>query len=116
MVDEETPYENLDVGYFEWPLTTTEELQTIRFLNKAGLARLWNKVGDKFIRIPSGGTTGQALVKTDTGYSWGDVATELPDVIPIENGGTGVTSIEALRTLLFNFPTEDQVDEYFGFE
>lgn len=112
----DTPYENLDIGYYEFPLPNTEEFQTVRFLGKEGLARLWDKVGDKFIRIPSGGTTGQALVKTDTGYSWGDVATELPDVIPIENGGTGVTSIEALRTLLFNFPTEDQVDEYFGFE
>ena len=112
----DTPYENLDIGYYEFPLPNTEEFQTVRFMNKEGLARLWNKVGDKFIRIPDGGTPGQALVKTETGYSWGDVATELPDVIPIENGGTGVTSIEALRTLLFNFPTEDQVDEYFGFE
>lgn len=112
----DTPYENLDIGYYEFPLPTTEEFQTVRFLNKEGLARLWNKVGDKFIRIPSGGTTGQALVKTDTGYSWGDVATELPDVIPVTQGGTGCTSVEAVRTWLFNFPTEDQIDEYFGFE
>lgn len=112
----DTPYENLDIGYYEFPLPNTAEFQTVRFLNKAGLARLWNKVGDKFIRIPSGGTPGQALIKTETGYSWGDVATELPDVIPVENGGTGCTTVEAVRTLLFNFPTEDQIDEYFGFE
>ena len=112
----DTPYENLDIGYYEFPLPNTEEFQTVRFLNKEGLSRLWNKVGDKFIRIPSGGTTGQALVKTDTGYSWGDVATELPDVIPVTQGGTGCTSVEAVRTWLFNFPTEDQIDEYFGFE
>ena len=112
----DTPYENLDIGYYEFPLPNTEEFQTVRFLNKEGLARLWNKVGDKFIRVPEGGVSGQALVKTDAGFAWGDVAADIPDIIPIENGGTGVTSIEALRTLLFNFPTEDQVDEYFGFE
>ena len=112
----DTPYENLDIGYYEFPLPNTEEFQTVRFLNKEGLARLWNKVGDKFIRIPSGGTVGQALVKTDTGYSWGDVATELPDVIPVANGGTGCTTVEAVRTWLFNFPSESEIDEYFGFE
>ena len=113
---EESPYENLDIGYYEFSLPDTAEFQTVRFLNKEGLAKLWNKVGDKFMRPPTGGTVGQAIVKTDTGYSWGDVATELPDVIPVEQGGTGVTSIEAMRTMLFNFPTEDQIDEYFGFE
>ena len=112
----DTPYENLDIGYYEFPLPNTEEFQTARFLNKGGLARLWDKVGDKFIRIPSGGITGQALVKTDTGYSWGNVATELPDVIPVEQGGTGCTTVDGIRTMLFNFPTESQVDEYFGFE
>lgn len=112
----DTPYENLDIGYYEFPLPTTEEFQTVRFLNKEGLARLWNKVGDKFMRPPTGGTVGQAIVKTESGYSWGDVATELPDVIPVTQGGTGCTSVEAVRTWLFNFPTEDQVDEYFGFE
>lgn len=112
----DTPYENLDIGYYEFPLPNTEEFQTVRFLNKEGLARLWNKVGDKFMRPPTGGTVGQAIVKTENGYSWGDVATELPDVIPVTQGGTGCTSVEAVRTWLFNFPTEDQVDEYFGFE
>lgn len=136
----DTPYENIDIGYYEFPLPNTEEFQTVRFLNKEGLARLWGKVGDKFMRPPTGGTVGQAIVKTENGYAWGDsvpsggtvgqVLTktetgaewsnvnipELPDIIPISQGGTGVTSVEAIRTMLFNFPTEDQIDEYFDFE
>lgn len=112
----DTPYEKLDTAYFEMPIPNSESYEVIRILNKKGLDRLWNKIGDKFIRVPEGGVSGQALVKTETGVEWGDVAADLPDIIPIENGGTGVTSIEALRTLLFNFPTEDQIDEYFGFE
>lgn len=73
MAGEESPYENLDVGYFEWPLPTTEEFTAIRFLTKTGVARFWNKIKDKFVKIPSGGTAGQALVKTDTGIVWGDI-------------------------------------------
>lgn len=105
----DTPYENLDIGYYEFPLPNTEEFQTVRFLNKEGLARLWNKVRDKFIRIPSGGTTGQALVKTETGVEWGDVAADLPEVLPVEKGGTGCTTIDGIRTMLFNFPTSEQL-------
>lgn len=136
----DTPYENLDIGYYEFPLPNTEEFQTVRFLNKEGLARLWNKVGDKFMRPPTGGTVGQAIIKTDTGYSWGDsvpsggsvgqvltkteTGTEwsnidvpdLPDIIPVSQGGTGCTTVEGIRTMLFNFPTEAQLDEYFDFE
>lgn len=112
----DTPYENLDIGYYEVPLPNTEEVQTVRFFNKEGLARLWDKVGDKFIRIPSGGTPGQALVKTDTGYAWGDVATELPEVIPVEKGGTGCTTIDGIRTMLFNFPEEETLYEYLSYE
>lgn len=112
----DAPYEKLDTAYFEMPIPNSESYEVVRILNKNGLVRLWNKIGDKFIHVPEGGVPGQALVKTDAGFAWGDVATDIPDIIPIENGGTGVTSIEALRTLLFNFPTEDQVDEYFGFE
>lgn len=80
MADEESPYENLDIGYVEWPMPTTEEVTAIRFLNKIGVARLWNKIKDKFVKIPSGGTIGQALVKTETGIEWGDVATEVPEI------------------------------------
>lgn len=115
MPTEESPYENLDIGYYEFPLPNTTELQTARFLGKEGLARLWNKVGDKFMRPPTGGTIGQAIVKTDTGYGWGDVAADIPDVLPVENGGTGCTTVDGIRTMLFNFPTEDQIDEYFDF-
>ena len=112
----DAPYEKLDTAYFEMPIPNSETFQLIRFLNKEDLVLLWGKIGDKFLRIPDGGTTGQALVKTDSGYSWGNVASELPNVIPVENGGTGCTTIEGIRTMLFNFPTEDQIDEYFGFE
>lgn len=122
----DTPYENLDVGYYEFPLPTTEELQTIRFLNKVGLAQLWAKIGDKFIRIPSGGTSGQALVKTDSGVQWHDVLTEIPEIpdpeiptlpemtgiLPVTKGGTGCTTIDGIRTMLFNFPTEQEIQEY----
>lgn len=72
MADEESPYEGLDVGYVEWPMPTTQELSVIRFLDKTGLANLWTKINDKFFKIPYGGTAGQVLIKTDTGYSWGD--------------------------------------------
>lgn len=75
MADEESPYENLDIGYVEWPMPTTEEFTVIRFLTKEGVARLWAKIGDKFFRIPYGGEPGQALFKTQTGYSWQDVLT-----------------------------------------
>ena len=114
----DTPYENLDIGYYEFPLPNTEEFQTVRFLNKEGLARLWNKVGDKFMRPPTGGTVGQAIVKTETGIAWGDVSSdpqEIPDlpdmngVLPIEKGGTGCTTIDGIRTILFNFPTSEQL-------
>ena len=112
----DTPYEKLDTAYFEMPIPNSESYEVIRILNKEGFNRLWIKIGDKFVRIPSGGSVGQALVKTDNGISWGDVAADIPDVIPVENGGTGCTTIDGIRTMLFNFPTEDQIDEYFGFE
>ena len=114
----DTPYENLDIGYYEFPLPNTEEFQTVRFLNKEGLARLWNKVGDKFMRPPTGGTVGQAIVKTETGIAWGDVSSdsqEIPDlpdmngILPIEKGGTGCTTIDGIRTMLFNFPTSEEL-------
>lgn len=78
---EDSPYENLDIGYYEFPLPTTEEHQTVRFLNKIGLAHLWHKIADKFIKKPSGGTSGQALLKTSAGVEWGNV-----DAFP--EGGT----------------------------
>ena len=109
----EDPYENLDIGYFEMPLPNTEEFTVVRFLNKTGLARFWSRIKDKFVKIPHGGTTGQALVKTETGIEWGDVAADLPDVLPVEQGGTGCTTIDGIRTMLFNFPTESELDDIF---
>lgn len=108
----EDSYENLDIGYFEMPLPNTAEFTVVRFLNKTGLARFWSRIKDKFVKIPSGGSTGQALVKTETGIEWGDVAADLPDVLPVEKGGTGCTTIDGIRTMLFNFPTEEEVEEY----
>lgn len=87
-----------------------------RFLNKTGVASLWNKIKDKFVKIPSGGTTGQALVKTETGIEWGDVAADLPEVLPVEKGGTGCTTIDGIRTMLFNFPEEEALYEYLSYE
>lgn len=109
----EDPYENLDIGYFEMPLPNTEEFTVVRFLNKTGLIRFWSRIKDKFVKIPQGGTTGQALVKTETGIEWGDVAADLPDVLPVEQGGTGCTTIDGIRTMLFNFPTESELDDIF---
>ena len=122
------PYEDLDIGYFEMPLPNTEEFTAIRFLTKTGVARLWNKIKDKFIKMPSGGTSGQALVKTDSGVQWHDVLTEMPEIpdpeiptlpemtgiLPVTKGGTGCTTIDGIRTMLFNFPTEQEIQEYLG--
>lgn len=113
----EDPYENLDIGYFEMPLPNTEEFTVVRFLNKTGLARFWSRCKDKFLGRPkNSGSAGQALLWDGDGTKWGDVATDLPDVLPVEQGGTGCTTIDGIRTMLFNFPTESQIDEYFNFE
>lgn len=108
----EEPYDDLDIGYVEWPMPTTEEITVIRFLNKNGLVRLWQKMKDKFVQIPYGGKEGQALIKTSTGYGWSDLS-GLPEVLPVEQGGTGCTTIEGIRTMLFNFPTDQEVREYY---
>ena len=124
----DTPYEKLDTAYFEMPIPNTEEFTVIRFLTKTGVARLWDKIKDKFVKIPSGGTTGQALVKTDSGIQWHDVLTEMPEIpdpdiptlpemtgiLPVTKGGTGCTTIDGIRTMLFNFPTEQEIQEYLG--
>ena len=117
----EEPYDDLDIGYVEWPMPTTEKFEVVRFLNKQGVARLWQKIKDKFVKTPSGGEVGQALVKTESGYGWGDVAADIPEIptlpdmegiLPVEKGGTGCTTIDGIRTLLFNFPTDEEIEEY----
>ena len=40
----EEPYDDLDIGYVEWPMPTTEEFTVIRFLDKIGVAQLWQRV------------------------------------------------------------------------
>ena len=100
----EEPYDDLDIGYVEWPMPTTEELTVVRFLDKQGVLNLWTRIGDKFLRIPkdaeehqiltyrnngvvwadapsgipSDGVVGQVLTKTESGYGWQD--SSLPDV------------------------------------
>ena len=82
----EEPYDDLDIGYIEYPMPNTEEFTVIRFLNKTGVARLWQKIKDKFVKIPTGGTTGQALIKTEGGIVWGDVSNG--DYIETPEGGS----------------------------
>ena len=124
MADKETPYENLDIGYVEWPMPTTEEFTVIRILTKEGVARLWAKIGDKFFKIPyggepgqvlsktetgyswvnqlegdfieepSGGVVGQALIKTESGVGWGDVETDIPEASETEYGTVKLASLE----------------------
>lgn len=100
----EEPYDDLDIGYVEWPMPTTEELTVARFLDKQGVLNLWTRIGDKFLRIPkdaeehqiltyrnngvvwadapsgipSDGVVGQVLTKTESGYGWQD--SSLPNV------------------------------------
>lgn len=85
MADEESPYEGLDVGYVEWPMPTTQELNLVRFLDKSGVTELWGKINDKFFRIPYGGSVGQVLTKTDSGFGWKDV--QSGDFIENPEGG-----------------------------
>ena len=108
----EEPYDDLDIGYDEWPMPTTETFEVVRFLGKNGVARLWSRIKDKFIKIPSGGVNGQALIKTEDGCGWGDVTADIPEIIPVEKGGTGCTTIDGIRTLLFNFPTDEELEEF----
>ena len=53
------------------------------------------------VGVPSGGTTGQVLTKTASGSEWQDAQT-IDTPVPISQGGTGVTSEDALVQLVFN--------------
>ena len=106
----EEPYDDLDIGYVEWPMPTTEELTVVRFLDKQGVLNLWTRIGDKFLRIPkdaeehqiltyrnngvvwadapsgipSDGVVGQVLTKTESGYGWQDSSlTDVDELRPI---------------------------------
>lgn len=52
-------------------------------------------------KLPDGGTEGQVLTKTADGEEWQD-ASKIPPVIPVSQGGTGVTSEDALVQKIFN--------------
>lgn len=84
----------------------------VAYLSKEGLANLWGKIKTKFLADPSGGIEGQVLIKTENGYNWGNISADLPDVIPVSQGGTGCTTVDGIRTLLFNFPTDSELDTY----
>ena len=74
MADEETPFDDLDIGYFEMPIPNTEEYTVIRFLDKTGVSRLWQKIKDKFIRPTGEGSSGQFLTYNAPGvYYWSSV-------------------------------------------
>lgn len=111
MADEETPFDDLDIGYFEFPLPTTQELTVVRFLDKTGVARLWAKIQDKFFKIPTGGENGQALIKGTGGTTWGNLS-DILGTIPISKGGTGATTIEGMRTTIFDFTDENEFLTY----
>ena len=53
------------------------------------------------VGVPSGGTAGQVLTKTASGSEWQDAQT-IDTPVPISQGGTGVTSEDALVQLVFN--------------
>lgn len=40
------------------------------YLNKAGLIKFWNKCKSNFLKLPSGGKSGDVLSKTDSGVKW----------------------------------------------
>lgn len=52
-------------------------------------------------KLPDGGTEGQVLTKTADGEEWQD-ASKIPSVIPVSQGGTGVTTEDALVQKVFN--------------
>ena len=52
-------------------------------------------------KLPDGGSEGQVLTKTADGEEWQD-ASQIPSVIPVSQGGTGVTTEDALVQKIFN--------------
>lgn len=99
----------------------------IEYLNKNGLTRVWNKAKNKFADaatttaelnkkfvLPSGGSVGQVLTKTSSGTAWQDDKSGVEGVLPVVQGGTGCTTVEGIRTMLFNFPSESELDSLFG--
>ena len=52
-------------------------------------------------KLPDGGSEGQVLTKTADGEEWQDAST-IPSVIPVSQGGTGVTTEDALVQKIFN--------------
>ena len=115
-MDDSKLFDSIDVATFEWPLPNTVEYERLSFIDKTGLARIWQKINERFLRPVSGGEDGQVLTKVPGGYAWKDTQTPLPDIIPIEKGGTGVSSIEELRTMLFDFPTSEELFSSLGLE
>ena len=109
-------YETKDISYFEMPSPDLEETTFTKILNKTGLEKLWNKISGTFVRKPSGGVVGQAIVKTETGEAWGDVAsTTYADDVTIENNNS-ILSVKDLGItkpkLSFNLAVELEIADY----
>lgn len=70
----EDVYKNFSIGYVEFPIPTTEDVQLAQVLTKNGVSYLWNAINNKFVRIPEGGVDGQMLIKQSNRIVWGDPA------------------------------------------
>ena len=113
-------YETKDISYLEMPFPDLEETTFTKILNKTGLEKLWNKISGTFVRKPSGGVVGQAIVKTETGEAWGDVAsTTYADNVTIENNNS-ILSVKDLGItkpkLSFNLAVELEIADYGSYD
>ena len=113
-------YETKDISYLEMPFPYLEETTFTKILNKTGLEKLWNKISGTFVRKPSGGVVGQAIVKTETGEAWGDVAsTTYADDVTIENNNS-ILSVKDLGItkpkLSFNLAVELEIADYGSYD
>ena len=66
---------------------------------------------DGLVGLPEGGTTGQVLTKTADGEAWQDAGSSIDLPLPISQGGTGVTTEDALVQLVFNSASTPQASD-----
>lgn len=102
----EEPYDDLDIGYVEWPMPTTEEFTVIRFLDKIGVAQLWQKIKDKFVKVPVGGETGQVLTNLGAGsFGWTTLTASNIDIPQASETEYGTV----------RFATQEEFDSFMNF-